>query len=466
MACFLLNKNDFKITIPQVEEMDGVTIYIITVRVGQYVWTVRHRYRNFDKLHEKLVTDHCVTKDILPPKKIIGNRDPAFVEKRKTALEVYLSDVVHFLQHTMPRILIIFLDFHKYDILFLLQEMSVLFLNQGELILAKSRNYTFNPLQLHAVSERLKQPCPPPEIFDKCHDFSHVLDFCSQLLNVTIEGSWNCFGTSNIVPNRCAFELSVLKEVEQLTLKCVAVYNIYSTGTLRRTLKSLTATQCSIKTMGEVLLCDAVHKDCSENIPEEKMWINLAEVDFSQNKIKEIDKSVLLMPAVERLTLNENEITEVNDLTKLEHLTHLYLSANRITNVDDLSTRLGSIVYIDLSQNRISSLKGFSNLTSLEGLDLGSNIITDVTEVQYIKNLPKFDYLILTGNPVSTIVDYRAKVLEHFERRAANICLDNEKPSQKELDYLAVMLALKVVKEGRTPTFSRSVEPTFPNSPQ
>lgn len=117
-----------------------------------------------------------------------------------------------------------------------------------------------------------------------------MLDFCCQLLSVSIEGSWNCIGTSNIVPNRCAFELSVLKEVEQLTLNCVAVCNIYSTGTLRSTLKSLTATHCSIKTIGEVLLCDAVHKDCSENVPEEKLWFNLTEVDLSQNKIKELGK--------------------------------------------------------------------------------------------------------------------------------------------------------------------------------
>lgn len=148
MACFLLNKSNISLTIPKVEDFEKVTFYVILVKVGSVSWTVEHRYSDFVSLHEKLVTDHCVTKDILPPKKMIGKRHPAFVEKRRCGLENYIKTVVSFLQETMPRSLALFLDFHKYDILFILQEMSSSFLKEGDLILSNSKHYQFNPLQV------------------------------------------------------------------------------------------------------------------------------------------------------------------------------------------------------------------------------------------------------------------------------------------------------------------------------
>lgn len=129
------------------------------------------------------------------------------------------------------------------------------------------------------------------------------------------------------------------------------------------------------------------------------------------------DNSLLLMPNLKLLSANENQLTKVGDLTGLPHLTHLYLSANRLSDVDNLHLFLGNnIVHLDLSQNHVSSLRGFSALVSLHGLDLGSNIVADISEVQYIQSLEKLDYLVLTGNPVATVVDYRIKVRKpkHF----------------------------------------------------
>lgn len=121
--------------------------------------------------------------------------------------------------------------------------------------------------------------------------------------------------------------------------------------------------------------------------------------------------SLLLIPNVEKLSLSENFLTNIEDLSGLSKLSHLYLSANRIRNVDNLHQCLSStIVHLDLSQNQICSLRGFSCLTGLQGLDLGSNIVADVTEVCHVQSLEKLTYLVLTGNPVATVVDYRIKV--------------------------------------------------------
>jgi hypothetical protein len=151
MACFLINRHDTAITIPNVEKNDSVIVYMIMVRVGNISWTVFHRYNDFVELHEKLVSDHGVAKDILPPKKVIGNREPTFIEKRRGALEVYLTTVVNFLQRAMPRELALFLDFHLYDILFLLQNLAMHFFLDGDTLLETSRSYTFSPLQVHWI---------------------------------------------------------------------------------------------------------------------------------------------------------------------------------------------------------------------------------------------------------------------------------------------------------------------------
>lgn len=148
MANFLQNKDNIDITIPKANEVGKITYYNTLIRVGNISWTVDHRYSDFALLHDNLVVDHCVTKDILPPKKLIGKRDPEFVERRRQGLEIYLSSVVNFLKETMPKLLTEFLDFQKYDILFLLQEMSSSFLKEADFILSSSKSYRFNPLQV------------------------------------------------------------------------------------------------------------------------------------------------------------------------------------------------------------------------------------------------------------------------------------------------------------------------------
>ncbi|XP_075235258.1 nischarin [Lycorma delicatula] len=461
MACFLLHVSDTSVSIPQTKIINNVTYYDILVKVGPISWTVLQRYNGFLELHETLVSDHSVPKDMLPPKKLIGNKDPAFVEARRLGLQEYLSAVISFLQKRMPRELVLFLNLHLYDILFLLQDFSMYLFREGESLLLASRKYEFCPLTLYAVSERLKQPCPPLEIIDQRHDFSHVLDFCSQLKTLKIEGSNNEFKTSNIIPNDLLFELTAFKTIETLILINVKLSNIYNISSVKDTVKAVSVKRCNAKSLADLLLCDELHKstDC---ITEEKKWFKLIEADLSQNEIESTDEFLQLMPNVERLMISENKITDIKDMTALKKLTHLSFSANLIKDIEDLSLCLNNIIYLDLSQNQLSSLKGFSNLKSLEGLDLSSNLIIDLSEIKYINVLPSIDYLNLTGNPVTTVIDYRVKVLEQFGMRASYICLDNEKPTQKELDTVSVLQALRIVKEGRTPMFN--IVPPLPNS--
>lgn len=48
----------------------GTTFYDIHVTVGSVNWTVRHRFKEFVDLHNKLVNGQSIGRDLLPPKKV------------------------------------------------------------------------------------------------------------------------------------------------------------------------------------------------------------------------------------------------------------------------------------------------------------------------------------------------------------------------------------------------------------
>lgn len=182
-----------------------------------------------------------------------------------------------YLQLSMPREFVEFLNFHVYDIIFLVQGLAHKFFISGDL---PSRKHTFSALELHAISERLKMPCPPLEYCTKQYDFSHILDFCSTLnaLNVVpltdlipepvgdslynnTMGRDITVGTSNILPKLLKFELSAFKNLKTLTVLEITTENIYNTGTLRETLQNFFVHKTNIDELNKIILCDDIHKN-------------------------------------------------------------------------------------------------------------------------------------------------------------------------------------------------------------
>ncbi|XP_023403411.2 nischarin isoform X2 [Loxodonta africana] len=96
------------------ELVDTYTVYIIQVTDGNHEWTVKHRYSDFHDLHEKLVAERKIDKNLLPPKKIIGKNSRSLVEKREKDLEVYLQTLLATFPIVAPRVLAHFLHFHFY----------------------------------------------------------------------------------------------------------------------------------------------------------------------------------------------------------------------------------------------------------------------------------------------------------------------------------------------------------------
>lgn len=149
MACYWLNQSETTINIPEVEELCAITYYKIEINIVGVRWIVAHRYNDFYELHNALVADHGVAKEILPPKKVIRNKSPSFIEERRKKLETYLRNVLNYLKRTMPRIFVEFLDFHKCDIYFMLQSLAFQFYFEADTILSSSKSFTFNPLQVY-----------------------------------------------------------------------------------------------------------------------------------------------------------------------------------------------------------------------------------------------------------------------------------------------------------------------------
>lgn len=178
----------------------------------------------------------------------------------------------------MPRQFVEFLNFHIYDIIFLVQGLAHKFFISGDL---PSRKHTFSVLELYSISERLKMPCPPIEYCTKQYDFSHILDFCSTLNSLKIvpltdiipepvgESLYNRtfvhtdipVGTSNILPGLLKFELSAFKNLKSLTVLELSTENIYSAGTLRETLQQFSVHKTNIDELNKILLCDDLHKN-------------------------------------------------------------------------------------------------------------------------------------------------------------------------------------------------------------
>ena len=117
-----------------------------------------------------------------------------------------------------------------------------------------------------------------------------------------------------------------------------------------------------------------------------------------------------------------------------------------------MHTKLGQLTRLDLANNSIKNLFGVTKLYSLLHVNVAGNKIHDLDSVTPISILPNLESLNLQGNQVTTVVDYRLKVFESFGKRCSDLCLDNEMPSQPEVDKVSVLMALRVAREGRSAT--------------
>lgn len=394
---------------------------------------------------------------------IVGNKNPTFLEQRREQLEKYLQELLVFFRIQLPKVLAEFLEFNKYDIIYLLQDLAKLFNENGDSLLSLKKEYNFSALEVYAISERLSLPCPPESIEQRGkYDFSHVLDFCNQLEVLTVTpvkvillfDVMNSFvkhfnlqndsdfgkdfnsidvpiGRSNIIPKTLHFNLNAFRNLKILKFYGISMENVIDMAVLKSQIEEIAVHNTTITHLSQVLLCDNVHKydlklpptkyitqlndndstnsnhsmdDCSNTslcTAISPSWQNLSHLDFTGNLLTQIDTSIRTATNLRKLVLEQNRIRNLQNLADLPHLQVLSLSVNLIADCSDWHLELGNLVTLKLAQNQIKHLKGLRKLLSLVNLDLSCNQIEDLEEVDNVACLPLLETLRLTGNPLA-----------------------------------------------------------------
>uniref|UniRef100_T1JDN5 PX domain-containing protein n=1 Tax=Strigamia maritima TaxID=126957 RepID=T1JDN5_STRMM len=431
------------ICIPSYETVENVTKYRVIVTIGKYQWTVSRRYSDFFDLNEKLLSSKSIDRFLLPPKKLFGNQTESFIKQRKADLEKYLKAL--FILDPFPQCVVPFLEFDKYEIRFIIETLAASVWENGDSLLSSGEVFHMAPLQCHALTEILKLP-KTSGLKNPKTDIGHILDFLSKHNKLLICGSQKPVGSSNIIPNQLPFSMLSFKSLVSLKLVGCNPEMLKELTNVRKTLTKLQI-QDSLKTLKDFLLTDTLHWD-SENIFDDFYWRAVKEADFSYNQLTSIDNSIFVLSHVEILDLSHNLISTIDHLERSSYLTTLDLSFNRFSNLsDDLHTKLGNIVSLRLTDNTIESLKGFRKLYSLVELNLKNNRVHAVTEIINLINLPCLEKLNLIGNPITNTVDYRTRVLEQFNSKVSEIYLDNSLPTEKELDTINILQALRRARE-------------------
>ncbi|XP_061894117.1 nischarin isoform X3 [Entelurus aequoreus] len=444
-----------KVCVVGSELVENYTVYVIEVTDGNHRWTVKHRYSDFHDLHEKLTAENKVDRRLLPPKKILGKNSKSLVERRQKDLELYLQTLLRQFPQATPTALATFLHFHLYEINGITAALAVELFHKGEQLLQAGEVFSLRPLQLHAVSQQLRLAKPTCCNGDAKTDLGHILDFTCRLRYLKISGTAGPVGTSNILESSLHFDLSFFKSLLQIEISECSAQQIEGLSSLRSTLSTLNIHQ-STDTMMLVLVPEAsefsqwkpegAESDCPVTavVP---LWRNLTTLDMSHNAISTIDDSVKLIRKVEFLDLSHNQLSSVENLQHLYNLVHVDLSYNKLCILEAAHTRLGNIKTLSLAGNQLDRLMGLSKLYSLVDLDLSHNQLTQLEEIKNIGALPCLEKLNLSSNPMCIIPDYRTKVLAQFGDRAAEVCLDSNVTTEKELDTVEVLKAIQKAKE-------------------
>ncbi|XP_058487650.1 nischarin [Solea solea] len=444
-----------KVSVVGSELVENYTVYIIELMVGDHRWTVKHRYSDFHDLHEKLTAEKKVDRHLLPPKKILGKNSKSLVERRQKELELYLQTLLQQFPQATPTPLACFLHFHLYEINGITAALAEELFHKGEQLLQAGEVFSLSPLQLYSVSQQLRLAKPTCCNGDAKTDLGHILDFTCRLRYLKISGARDPVGTSNIQESSLPFDLSVFKSLLQIEISECCSQQIQGLPSLRSSLSTMNIHR-STETMMSILVPEA--SEFSQWEPEGAdpgcpvtaiipMWRNLTTLDMSHNCISTIDSSVKLIREVEFLDLSYNQLSSVENLQHLYNLVHVDLSYNSLRVLEAAHTRLGNIKTLNLAGNQLNQLTGLTKLYSLVNLDLSHNQLAQLEEIKNIGSLPCLEKLNLSNNPMCIIPDYRTKVLAQFGERAAEVCLDSNVTTEKELDTVEVLKAIQKAKE-------------------
>lgn len=147
---------------------------------------------------------------------------------------------------------------------------------------------------------------------------------------------------------------------------------------------------------------------------------NLKYASFNKNDITKMEGFDHCMK-LQELSLENNCISKLEGISKLTQLKRLCLGNNLISTLENTGIHyLVQLTYLSLEGNRLSSLLGLQKMSTLVELYVGNNIISSVREIFYLKMLSNLVILDLFGNPVAMDTDnYRLFIIYHLKNLKA-----------------------------------------------
>ncbi|GMS95737.1 hypothetical protein PENTCL1PPCAC_17912 [Pristionchus entomophagus] len=426
-----------KITDHKIVQDGNFVLYTLSISIEPYTWTVQRRYSDFAQLDKLRFTDK--KKSFIPKKKTIGNLDAEFITDRKIELEKYLKSVIELEiwyqrqkhLHSLPLLIAQFIDMHQYEIHSIVDDLSLRLGKVGEEWIDGSRRipkyFEFTPIEMHAIGERMR--LAEPTLQGRA-DLGVLMEFINSLHSLRIRGGKGFVGTSSIVSNSLSIDVSYCKNLLALWVMDGDANRINGQFQLREHLRTL-----------------VIHysmERCKDVLGEmEEEWTTLEEIDFSFNRVVELDHSLSRLPRVHSFTMTHNHLSDIGRyLLDLPSLTYLDLSNNQIEELDKWNEKLGNIRVLLLAGNRITNLAGLSKLYSIEFLDVSHNGLTKPEDVTPIGILPCLTELKVEGNRLTERADYRTIVLEAFGSRHDEVLLDGREVDGREKSTIGVRLAL------------------------
>ncbi|CAG7675843.1 unnamed protein product, partial [Allacma fusca] len=302
-----------------------------------------------------------------------------------------------------------------------------------------------------------------PESNNGFYDYVMFLsDFFEQTPSLCITLTEAIKGVNSIPGN---LDLIYFRSLHFLELRKIPPHMVTSLHAIKTNLRKLKCSRC-LDSLSEVLCPQHSGNNNNGHVPSSTsislVWPELRDIDFSFNRISEVDaKSVEnfeLTPSVENLNLSRNKIYSVNDLFSrvLTSLKVLNLNYNQLKSIPAIPPNVKTLL---LAHNYITTLTcaTFSSLKNLEILDLSSNVIADENELDQLGNLRYLKSMMLLGNPISYLENYRHSVCCNINRLVLNrtFVLDNKKLSVSE-----VRRALEFTKHHKFVPFNVAAAPT------
>ena len=134
-------------------------------------------------------------------------------------------------------------------------------------------------------------------------------------------------------------------------------------------------------------------------------------LNLNQNQLQSLPELCALTCCLVTLSLSHNNISNIrkNAFEGYQILEELYLSYNKLLVLPDMHWIRHSLRGIQANGNKIESLDVFETsgvFKSLSYIDMGLNRIR-IFNITILHHVPKLRYLILRGNELTTIDDFR-----------------------------------------------------------